>query len=92
MLAKVTILFLPVSLMTGYFGVSLEAVSRLYSVKTYWVSFAIVGALTTLLLLSLNLANNKVSGRLDYQSLTTKLLQRVKRKGSELHEKTAKKA
>jgi len=92
LLAKVTILFLPVSLMTGYFGVSLEAVSRLYSVKTYWASFAIVGALTTLLLLSLDLANSKVSGKLDYQSLTTKLLRRVKRKGSELHEKTGKKA
>ena len=90
MLAKVTILFLPVSLMTGYFGVSLEAVSRLYSVKTYWVSFAIVGALTTLLLLSLNLANNRASVKLDYQSLTTKLLQRTKRQGRELHEKTAK--
>jgi heme/copper-type cytochrome/quinol oxidase subunit 2 len=35
LLAKVTILFLPVSLMTGYFSMQLTEIEKLYNLKTY---------------------------------------------------------
>lgn len=40
LLTKVTVIFLPVSFMTSYFSVPL--VNMLYTVKDYWISFAVV--------------------------------------------------
>ena len=40
LLTKVTIIFLPVSLMTAYFSVNL--VNAVYTVKEYWISFAVI--------------------------------------------------
>ena len=42
LLAKVTILFLPVSLMTGYFSTELAQVKGVYTVNEYWVSFGVI--------------------------------------------------
>lgn len=40
LISKITILFLPVSFMTSYFGLPLAGSA--YTVKTYWAAFAIV--------------------------------------------------
>ncbi|KAL9103790.1 MAG: hypothetical protein Q9163_001199 [Psora crenata] len=44
LLAKVTILFMPVSLMTGYFSVQIADLEGVYTAKTYWVCFAVIKA------------------------------------------------
>ena len=66
--------------MTAYFSLPLEEIDKLYSLKTYWVCFVVVGVLTMLLLLFFNLANSKVTGKIAYQSLTKIFVQRVRRK------------
>jgi hypothetical protein len=73
LLAKATILFLPVSLMTGYFSVQLDEINKLYSLRTYWVCFLVVGILTIFLLASFNIASDKVKGKIIYKSLTRTL-------------------
>ena len=40
--AKLAVLFLPVMLMTGYFSANLAGLQGVYTVTTYWASFAIV--------------------------------------------------
>lgn len=47
LLAKVTILFLPVSLMTAYFSTQLED-NTTFTIQTYWISFAVIFALSWL--------------------------------------------
>lgn len=44
LLTKATMLFLPVSLMTSYFDVSLSDVE--FTLKQYWVSFAVIFTLS----------------------------------------------
>lgn len=39
-------LFLPVSLMTSYFSVQIQELEGVYTVKTYWVTFAVVMVLS----------------------------------------------
>lgn len=42
LLAKLSVLFLPVSLMTSYFSVAIPDLQGVYTAKTYWVSFAVI--------------------------------------------------
>lgn len=42
LLAKLSVLFLPVSLMTSYFSVQIPDLTNSYTGKTYWYSFAVV--------------------------------------------------
>lgn len=58
LLTKATILFLPVSLMTGYFSMQLVGVE--YSVQTYWLSFVICFFLSWLALFLFGLFNGTV--------------------------------
>lgn len=51
-LAKVTIVFLPLGLMTDFFGMEMEVIKRISSMTTYWVSFAIVFLLAGLFVLT----------------------------------------
>lgn len=58
-LSKLGVLFLPVSLMTGYFSVQIEELEGVYTTKTYWVSFAVIMVLSFLaLFLFSSLLNN----------------------------------
>ncbi|QRD93777.1 hypothetical protein F9C07_2204913 [Aspergillus flavus] len=50
LLAKVTILFLPVSLMTAYFSTELKNVKGVYTINQYWVSFGVIMFLSIVLL------------------------------------------
>jgi Mg2+ and Co2+ transporter CorA len=80
LLAKVTILFLPVSLMTGYFSVQVKGIENQYSPKVYWLSFLVVALLSIGLVLAFELASYKVAGRTVYKSLTRTLWDKGKRK------------
>ena len=69
LLAKVTILFLPVSLMTGYFSTELKEVKGVYTVNEYWVSFGVIMFLSIVLLVMFGMASGTVEGKTIYQSL-----------------------
>ena len=74
LLAKVTILFLPVSLMTNYFSVQIADLQGVYTVNTYWVSFGVIMVSTILLLVVFGRASGTVEGKVVYQSLGRKSL------------------
>jgi uncharacterized membrane protein len=69
LLAKVTILFLPVSLMTGYFSTELEGVKRVYTQVEYWVSFAVIMVLSIVLLSLFGYVSDTVEGKTIYRSM-----------------------
>ncbi|PYI08568.1 ADP-ribosylation factor [Aspergillus sclerotiicarbonarius CBS 121057] len=70
LLAKVTILFLPVSLMTGYFSTELRNVKGEYTINQYWVSFGVIMFLSAVLLWIFGYASDTVEGKTIYQSLS----------------------
>lgn len=67
LLAKATILFLPVSLMTAYF--STDLVKGNYSVTQYWVAFAVILVVSILMLMIFGMASDTVEGKTIYRSL-----------------------
>ncbi|KAJ5797329.1 uncharacterized protein N7503_006625 [Penicillium pulvis] len=69
LLAKATMLFLPVSLMTAYFSTELQGVKGGYTKVDYWVSFAVIFFLTLILLTVFGFASDTVEGRTIYRSL-----------------------
>ena len=69
LLAKVTILFLPVSLMTAYFSTELANVKGVYTVNEYWVSFGVIMFLSIVLLVVFGVASDTVEGKMIYQPL-----------------------
>ena len=79
LLAKATILFLPVSLMTGYFSIQLSEIENLYSLRTYWACFGVVAGVTLLLLGVFDFASERVQvqGAIVYRSLTQMAVGRV---------------
>lgn len=79
LLAKVTILFLPVSLMTGYFSMQLTEIEKLYNLKTYWVCFLIVVVASIIGLVIFGITTERVRGRTTYKSLTRTFWKRVQR-------------
>lgn len=70
LLAKVTILFMPVSLMTAYFSTQLEDLAGVYNVKTYWVSFAVIATLSLLFLVIFGAVSGTLEGKPIYRTLT----------------------
>ncbi|EAW22692.1 uncharacterized protein NFIA_013820 [Aspergillus fischeri NRRL 181] len=70
LLAKITILFLPVSLMTAYFSTELRGVKGVYTQTEYWISFAVIMVLSLLVLVLFGYASGTIEGRPIYQSLS----------------------
>lgn len=88
LLAEVTILFLPVNLMTQYFSTEIEELQRTYSAKAYWGSFGVVFAITSILL-ALFMLYQRFFGRPDQPPLLSKdLLRRFNRNNPGLNTKT----
>jgi Mg2+ and Co2+ transporter CorA len=54
LLAKVTILFLPLSLVSAYFSMQFAAIDQMYSLTTYWLTFMVVAILTVVFLIGSN--------------------------------------
>ncbi|KAJ5677029.1 uncharacterized protein N7477_002662 [Penicillium maclennaniae] len=69
LLAKATILFLPVSLMTAYFSTELQGVKGGYTKVDYWTSFAVIFVVSIVLLMLFGVASDTVEGKTIYQSL-----------------------
>lgn len=78
LLAKATILFLPVSLMTGYFSIQLSEIEKLYDLRTYWLCFlvVIVGSIAGLVVFGT--FTEKVGAEMTYKSLTRTLWEKVR--------------
>jgi hypothetical protein len=74
LLAKATIMFLPVSLMTGYFSVQIADLAGVYTVKTYWLCFLVIAVLTFGFLVIFGVASDTVEGRTVYKSLARTFL------------------
>ncbi|MCJ1399472.1 hypothetical protein MMC11_002674 [Xylographa trunciseda] len=70
LLAKVTILFLPVSLMTGYFSVQIDDLAGRYTVVTYWTTFAVIMTLSFCFLLVFGKLSGTQEAKPIYQSLS----------------------
>ncbi|KAK2760773.1 hypothetical protein FQN54_002010 [Arachnomyces sp. PD_36] len=70
LLAKATILFLPVSLMTAYFSTEIPELQNAYTAKTYWVCFAVILVLSVVVLWIFGRASGTVEGKTIYQSLS----------------------
>lgn len=69
LLAKATIMFLPVSLMTAYFSTQLEGVVGVYTKIDYWASFGVIMFVTLLLLVIFGYASDTVEGKTIYRPL-----------------------
>lgn len=69
LLAKATMLFLPVSLMTAYFSTELNGVKGGYSQAEYWVAFVVIFVVTVLVLTIFGYASDTVEGKTIYRSL-----------------------
>ncbi|KAI2791363.1 hypothetical protein POX_c04221 [Penicillium oxalicum] len=76
LLAKATMLFLPVSLMTGYFSTELQGVKNGYTQAQYWVAFAVIFVLTVLALTIFGFASDTVEGKTIYRSLVKTFFRR----------------
>ena len=69
-------LFLPVSLMTGYFSTELQGVKNGYTQAQYWVAFAVIFVLTVLTLTIFGFASDTVEGKTIYRSLVKTFFRR----------------
>ncbi|KAF9889704.1 hypothetical protein FE257_007010 [Aspergillus nanangensis] len=69
LLAKLTMLFLPVSLMTAYFSTELQNVKGVYTVTQYWAAFGVIMGLSIMLLALFGFLSDTVEGKTIYQSL-----------------------
>ena len=70
LLAKVTILFMPVSLMTAYFSVQIADLAGVYTHMTYWISFAVVMSLSFIFLLVFGQLSGTQESKTIYRSLS----------------------
>ena len=70
LLAKVTILFLPVSLMTAYFSTQIKSLEATLTVKHYWIAFGVIFAASLVFLLVFGRISDTVEGKLIFTSFT----------------------
>lgn len=80
LLAKVTIVFLPVSLMTGYFSTQIQDLQHTFTARAYWISFAVLMFLSIVLLALFGYASDTIEGKTIYQSLFRTLFRSSKAK------------
>lgn len=62
LLAKVTIVFMPVTLMTGYFSIQFSGVE--FQVKSYWWAFAVILGVSFFLLFLFSLFSGTLEGKI----------------------------
>ncbi|OCK82651.1 hypothetical protein K432DRAFT_433379 [Lepidopterella palustris CBS 459.81] len=77
LLAKVTMLFMPVSLMTAYF--STQLVDAHFTLKAYWISFAVILGGSTLGLIIFSLVSGTIEANIIYRPFSRVVLDVCKR-------------
>jgi hypothetical protein len=83
LLAKVTIVFLPVSLLTAYFSTQIPELQTTFSARAYWISFAVVSFLSIILLTLFSYASDTIEGKTIYRTLFRTFLRSSKARISE---------
>ncbi|TID21318.1 hypothetical protein E6O75_ATG04713 [Venturia nashicola] len=78
LLAKVTMVFMPVSLMTGYFSSQFSNVE--FTVKSYWTWFAVVLSTTIFSLVVFDVLSASEEGEMDLKSYGLKFKEYIKRR------------
>lgn len=66
LLAKATLLFLPVSLMTAYFSITVDNLNL--TIQAYWISFAVIFFLSFIALYIFGKISGTVEGDLVYKN------------------------
>lgn len=84
LLAKGTILFLPVSLMSQYFSIQIPDMAAGLSLRAYWISFAVLMVLSIGLLSIFGYLSDTVEGKTIYRSVTRSLFNSSKQKSLEI--------
>lgn len=69
LLAKATIIFLPVSLLTAYFSIQVGNINRIYSLKTYWLSFLVVAVASIMFLATFGAATGTANSQITFMNL-----------------------
>ncbi|KAF2145370.1 uncharacterized protein K452DRAFT_243330 [Aplosporella prunicola CBS 121167] len=72
LLAKVTILFMPVSFMAAYFSCQFEGVE--FTVGQFWTWFGIVGSVSALALVTFSFVSGTFEGKMMYRSFSRAVL------------------
>ncbi|KAJ5950638.1 uncharacterized protein N7479_009051 [Penicillium vulpinum] len=80
LLAKATILFLPVSLMSAYFSTELIGVKNGYTKADYWVSFAVIFVASILVLTVFGYASDTMEGKTIYRSMIRTFFRKSRQK------------
>ena len=63
-------MFMPVSVMTGYFSTQITDLQDVYTAKTYWACFAVVIIVSFLFLLCFGFISHTLEGGDVYRSMT----------------------
>ncbi|OKL60249.1 hypothetical protein UA08_04581 [Talaromyces atroroseus] len=84
LLAKGTILFLPVSLMSQYFSIQIPDIAAPLNLRAYWIAFAVLMVLSIALLSVFGYLSDTVEGKTMYRSVTRTLFNSSKQKSMEL--------
>lgn len=69
LLAKATLVFLPVSLLTAYFSTQIQDLQPTFTARAYWISFAVLSSISVCLLALFGYASDTVEGKTIYRSL-----------------------
>ncbi|KAL9089598.1 MAG: hypothetical protein Q9165_005630 [Trypethelium subeluteriae] len=77
LLGKVTILFMPVSLMSAYFGAQLTDVN--YTALNYWISFGVIFFLSVLALIIFGAVSGTMEGKMITRPVSRVLIDMTKR-------------
>ena len=80
LLAKGTILFLPISLMSQYFSIQIPDIAAHLSLRAYWIAFAVLMVLSIGLLSIFGYLSDTVEGKTMYRSVTRTLFNSSKQK------------
>jgi hypothetical protein len=72
LLAKITIFFMPISLSTAYFGTSI--VDANFTQKQYWISFAVISAVSLMFLFGFSFISGTMDTQLIYRPLSRKMI------------------
>ncbi|EEA20476.1 conserved hypothetical protein [Talaromyces marneffei ATCC 18224] len=83
LLAKATIMFLPVSLMSQYFSIQIPDIGGPLSLRAYWISFAVLMVLSISILTLFGYLSDTVEGKTIYRSVTRTLFSSSKQKSME---------
>jgi hypothetical protein len=76
LLAKVTMLFMPVSLMTAYFSCQLQDVE--FTVKSYWTWFAVILSASIAGLVGFSAISGTMEGNMNYLPMSKKIWRAIK--------------